>query len=60
MLLLIPFKGSRKLIPAIGTIAASLFPLTDDWLSAVSYLQQEPHENGYATHFCLKPLKKIF
>jgi hypothetical protein len=29
-----------------GTIAASLFPLLDDWLSAISYLQREPHGNG--------------
>jgi hypothetical protein len=39
-------NGSGKLIPPIGTMAASLFPLTDDWLSAISYLQREPHENG--------------
>jgi hypothetical protein len=31
-------------MPAIDLIAASLFPLSDDWLSAISYLQQEPHE----------------
>jgi hypothetical protein len=24
----------------------TVFPLSDDWLSAFSYLQQEPHENG--------------
>jgi hypothetical protein len=46
MPLRIPLNGSGKLIPAIGTIAASLFPLTDDWLSAISYLQREPHGNG--------------
>jgi hypothetical protein len=37
---------SGKLIPAIDKIAASLFPLSDDWLSAISYLQREPHGNG--------------
>jgi hypothetical protein len=46
MPLQIPLNGSGKLIPAIGTIEASLFPLTDDWLSAISYLQWELHENG--------------
>jgi hypothetical protein len=60
MPLRIPLNGSGKLIPTIGTIAASLFPLTDDWLSAISYLQRKPHENGKATFFCLKPLKTIF
>jgi hypothetical protein len=35
---------SGRLIPTIDTIAASLFPPSDDWLSAVSYLQREPHE----------------
>jgi hypothetical protein len=60
MLLRLRWNCSGKLIPAIGTIAASLFPLTDDWLSAIRYLQREPHENGSATFFCLKPLKMIF
>jgi hypothetical protein len=46
MLLRIRLNCSGKLILAIGTIAASLFPLSDDLLSAVSYLQGEPHENG--------------
>jgi hypothetical protein len=49
-----------ELIPAIYTIATSLFPLSDDWLSAISYLQREPHENGKATFFCLNPLNMIF
>ncbi len=60
MPLRIRLNCSGKLIPAIDTIAASLFPLSDDWLSAISYLQREPHENRQATFFCLKPLKKIF
>jgi hypothetical protein len=37
---------SGTLILAIDTIAASLFPLSDDRLSAISYLQREPHGNG--------------
>jgi uncharacterized protein involved in cysteine biosynthesis len=41
MPLQIPLKGSGNFIPAIGTIVASLFLLTDDWLSAISYLQQD-------------------
>jgi hypothetical protein len=36
---------SRRLIATIDTIMASLFPLSDDWLSAISYLQWEPHVN---------------
>jgi hypothetical protein len=40
------FEFSGKPIPAIYTIAASLFPLSDDWLSAISYLQRETLENG--------------
>ncbi len=51
---------SSKLIPAIDNIAASLFPLSDDWLSAISHLQREPRGNGSATFFCLKPLKTFF
>ncbi len=45
-----------RLIPTIDIIAAILFPLSDDWLSAISYLQREPHGDGYATFFCLKLL----
>ncbi len=37
---------SEKLIPAIGSIAASLFPLSADWLPAISYLQRTPHWSG--------------
>jgi hypothetical protein len=37
---------SGRLIPAIATITASLFPLSDDWLSGISYLQWEHHGNG--------------
>jgi hypothetical protein len=46
MPLRICWNCSGKLIPAIGTIGASLLPLSDDWLSAISYLQRKPHENG--------------
>jgi hypothetical protein len=35
---------SGRLIPAIDTIAASLFPLSDDLLSTVSFLQKERME----------------
>jgi hypothetical protein len=34
--------------------------LSDDRLSAISYLQWEPHGNGLAPIFCLKPLKLVF
>jgi hypothetical protein len=43
MPLRIHLNCSGKLIPATDTISASLFPLSDDWLSAISYLQQKPH-----------------
>ncbi len=42
---------SGKLIPAIDKIAASLFPLSDYWLSAISYLQREPHMEMDKPHF---------
>jgi hypothetical protein len=41
--LLIRLACSRRLIPAIGSITARLFPLSADWLPAISYLQQVPH-----------------
>jgi hypothetical protein len=44
---------SRILIPVIDTIAASLCPLSDDWLSAISYLQQEPMEIDKPHYFVL-------
>jgi hypothetical protein len=49
-----------KLIPAIDTIAASLYPLSDDWLAAISYLQRAPHETEKATLFVIKTLKLVF
>ncbi len=44
--LLIHLNCSGRLIPAIGTIAASLFPLSAGWLTAISYLQRTPHWIG--------------
>jgi hypothetical protein len=44
---------SGKLIPAIDTIAASLLPLSDDWLTAISYLQREPMEMDKPPFFVL-------
>ncbi len=38
-----PFESQRKIcIPSIDTIAASLIPLSADWLPALSYLQRDP------------------
>jgi hypothetical protein len=59
MLRRIHLNCSGKLIPAIYTIVASLFPLSDDWLSAITYLQREPHENGEATFFVLSRWKQF-
>jgi hypothetical protein len=38
MPLLIRLNCSRRLIPAINTIAASLSPLSAGWLTAISYI----------------------
>jgi hypothetical protein len=44
MLIRIRWNNSGRLIPTIDTIAASLFPLSDDSLSTISYLQKERME----------------
>jgi hypothetical protein len=51
-----------KLIPAVDTIAASLFPLSDDWLSAIRYLifAAGAPWKWISYIFCLKLLKTIF
>ncbi len=41
--LLICFNRSGRLIPAIETIAASLFTQPAGWLTAISYLLRMPH-----------------
>jgi hypothetical protein len=50
---------SGRLIPAMDTIAESLFPLSDDWLSAISYLQRE-HMEMNKPHFLVLSRKKQF
>jgi hypothetical protein len=42
--LLIRWNYSGRLIPAVDTIAASLFPLSASWLSAISYCSGRPIE----------------
>jgi hypothetical protein len=49
---------SRRLIPAIGTKAESLFPLSDYWFSTISYLQRATAPWIFISHiFCLHPRK---
>jgi hypothetical protein len=51
--LLFHLNCSRRLIPAICSVAESLFLVSADWLSAFIYLQRVPHWNGLATYFGL-------
>jgi hypothetical protein len=52
---------SGRLFPAIDTIAATKFLLSDNWLSAISYIcSASPIEDINKAYFCLKPLKTIF
>ncbi len=54
------FKCGGRLIPAIGTIAASLFLLSADWLPALSYLQGGPIEMNKPHIFGLSCLNRFF
>jgi hypothetical protein len=49
-----------KLIPAIDTIAASLYLLSDDWLAAISYLQRASNETEKAHIICYKEAETVF
>jgi hypothetical protein len=51
--LLIRLNCSLRLIPAIGSIEASLFLLAANSLPAFCTLQQAPHWQGKATSFGL-------
>ncbi len=54
---LIRLKCSGKLIPAIDTIAASSFPLSDDWLPLWAICSGSPIEMDKPPLFCSKQLK---
>jgi hypothetical protein len=62
----IRLKCSIRLVPAIDTIAASLFLLVDNWLSTISYLQGHsmdiywPHILSSAAEIGILLFKGIF